>query len=54
VTYAVVPLRFRGRSVGIATAAFRDRRDERGARLHLLRAMAGPMAAAGGDPAAPR
>jgi PAS domain S-box-containing protein len=46
VTYAAVPLRFRGHSVGIATAAFRDRRDERGARLHLLRAMAGPLAAA--------
>jgi PAS domain S-box-containing protein len=45
-TYAAVPLRFRGRSVGIATAGFRDRRDEQGARLHLLRAMAGPMAAA--------
>ncbi len=46
VTHASVPLRVRGRPVGVMNAAFRDRRDARGARLDLLHAMAGPFAAA--------
>jgi len=45
-TYASVPLRVRGRPVGVMNAGFRDRRDARSARLDLLHAMAGPFAAA--------
>jgi PAS domain S-box-containing protein len=46
VSYASVPLRVRGRPVGVMNAAFRDRRDPRSARLDLLHALAGPFAAA--------